>query len=321
MKPLKDIFGASECPEMLIGMDAADDAAVYQISEDKALVFTTDFFTPIVDDPRSFGAIAAANSMSDIFAMGGEVLLALNIAGFPDILSESEMSDILKGGAETVRLAGGIIAGGHTINSKEPFYGLAVCGTVHPGKMLVKTGAVPGDTIVLTKPLGSGIVATALKGGVCQKDDLDAAVSSMMNLNRNAALAASESNAHAATDVTGFSLIGHALELASCSKVTLVLDYNKIPFLPGAKDYAAQWLFPAGATRNEKAFSKHVVFSENMSKENEMLLFTPETSGGLLIAIPDQCMEAFKTYCNRFNQMYSVIGHVEQGVSKIVIRF
>jgi selenide, water dikinase len=320
MRPLKDVFSSFSCPELLLGMDAADDAAVYQISDSSALVFTTDFFTPVVDDPESFGAIAAANSMSDIFAMGGQVILALNIAGFPDKLSEATMELILRGGAEKVFSAGGIIVGGHTINSTEPFYGLAVCGMVHPQKMLAKTGAKPGDLLVLTKSLGTGIVATALKGGVCEKLHLDQATKTMMQLNRNAALAAAESNACAATDVTGFGFVGHALEIASSSKITLKISFDDIPFLPGANEYARQWLFPVGATRNEKAFGKNCWFDQTIPKEDQMLLFTPETSGGLLIALSESNFKTFEKSCKISGQRYAVIGHAEKGDSKIIVQ-
>ena len=270
---------------MLVGLSSPDDAAVYQISEDQALIFTTDFFTPVVDDPYSYGAIAAVNAMSDVYAMGGQVVLALSIAAFPTKLPASILSEILRGAAEKVAEAGGVIAGGHTIDDDEPKFGLAVMGTVHPSKVGKKGGARVGDHLLLTKPLGVGIITTAAKGDVADRAHLDAAVVTMMELNQRAAELAQQVKVHAMTDVTGFALLGHGHEMASQSHVRFRFHADELPFLPGAVEYAEQWLFPGGSCNNQTAYGEHITFN-GLEEEMQMLLFTPETSGGLLISLP-----------------------------------
>ncbi len=302
-----------------MGLDTADDAAVFKIDDEKAIIFTTDFLTPVVDDPYLYGAIAAANSMSDVFAMGGKVLLTLNIAGFPENLPEDMISEIFRGGADKVKEAGGVVAGGHTIDTKEPFYGMAVCGVVHPEKLLMKSAMKPGDILVLTKPLGTGIITTAFKGDQCDPKHLDAAVVSMAELNNQSSLAALHVGCKAATDVTGFSLLGHACEMAVSSKVALELSYKHIPFLPGAETYAEQWLFPGGTARNEQAFSKYVSFDQSTSLEKQRLLYTAETSGGLLIAIPKSMVDEFERFCREIGQTYYKIGSVVQGNPQVFV--
>ena len=244
MRPLAEIFKSQDYPDLLVGLDTGDDAAVYRMSDDLAIIFTTDFFTPVVDDPYEYGAIAAANAMSDVYAMGGEVVLALNVCGFPPAMPPEIVSEILRGGGEKVAEAGGVIAGGHTLDDDEPKYGLAVIGFVHPDEVATKVGARPGDVLFLTKRLGVGIITTAAKGGVAEDTHLHAAVEQMLRLNRRAARLMKQVDAHAVTDITGFALLGHSYEVAELSEVTLRFRLESLPFLDGAQQYAEDWLFP-----------------------------------------------------------------------------
>lgn len=286
------MFTADRYPNLLVGLEVSDDAAVYKITDEIAVIQTVDFFTPVVDDAYDYGAIAAANAMSDVYAMGGEVTLALNICGFPPDLPPAIIAEILRGGAEKVAEAGAALAGGHTIDAKEPVYGLAVMGLVHPERIFTKGGARPGDVLVLTKPLGVGLITTALKGDAADPAHVAAAVTSMKRLNHQAARLFQETNVHACTDVTGFSLLGHAWEMARQSKVRLRFHFDLLPFLNGARDYAELNLFPGGACRNRDAYIGHIDFAPSLSEERQMLLFTPETSGGLLAAIPPDRVDA-----------------------------
>ncbi len=258
---------------------------MYRIDDQKAIISTVDFFPPVVDDPYAFGAIAAANAMSDVYAMGGEVLFAVNLAAFPGNLEISILSEILRGGADCVREAGAVIAGGHTITDKEPKYGLAVTGLVDPKRLVTKGGAKPGDVLILTKPLGAGVVTTALKRGLADQADVDAAIASMMALNRSASQAALAAGAHAMTDVTGYGLLGHAHEMAHLGGVDFVLTFISLPWLPGAQRYAAEGAFPGGAANNAEYYRPWIEFDSSLSETDQMLLFDPETSGGLLIAV------------------------------------
>jgi selenide,water dikinase len=313
MRTLQNLFPREKFPDLLVGMDDGDDAAVYRINEHLALIFTLDFFTPIVDDPYDFGAIAAANSMSDVYAMGGDVVLALNICGFPQDMDPEVIGQILRGGADTVIEAGGILSGGHTINDDEPKYGLAVVGFVHPKKFLTKQGAQPGDLLVLTKPLGVGIITTALKAGEARSDHVLEATESMRRLNRQASHVLREAGVHAMTDITGFALIGHALEIALHGRVLLRFRAADLPFLPGAADYAEQWLFPGGTSTNRQAYEKEVRFSEGIAEEFAQLLFTPETSGGLLAAVPKRKLGLIRSRFAEADQPLWVVGEVDEG--------
>lgn len=309
---MQETFREENYPNLLVGLGLPDDAAVYRISEEQALIFTTDFFTPIVDDPYTYGAIAAANAMSDIYAMGGQVVLALCIAAFPPKLPAAVIRDILRGAAEKVAEAGGVIAGGHTVDDNEPKFGLAVMGTVHPNHVGKKGGARPGDQLLLTKPLGVGIITTAAKGGVADPVHLEAAIQSMLRLNRQAAELIQQVTFHAVTDITGFALLGHAWEMASQSRARLRFFLNRLPFLPGAMEYAQQWLFPGGACNNQRAYAPHVTFA-GLTEEMQMLLFTPETSGGLLVALPPAEADHLEVLCLRAGQSVWRAGEVVEG--------
>lgn len=286
-----------------------DDAAVYQLNETQAIITTTDFFPPVVDDPYDFGAIAAANAMSDIYAMGGEVLFAINLVAFPDSLGMDILSEILRGGAEKVAEAGAVIAGGHSVNDKEPKYGLAVTGLIDPTRVKTKGGAQPGDVLLLTKPLGVGVITTALKNGITNEDDVATAVTSMKTLNKTAAEAAQLARAHSLTDITGFGLLGHAHEMAHLGLVDFHLQLNKLPWLPGALRYGEAGAFPGGMGRNLDYFGRWVQFAPGVSRLMQDMLMTPETSGGLLVALPQAQVETFIERC----ETAVVIGHVTEG--------
>ncbi len=313
MRSLQNLFPRDKFPNLLVGMDDGDDAAVYRINEHLAIIFTVDFFTPIVDDPYDFGSIAAANSMSDVYAMGGDVMLALNICGFPKTMEPEVIGEILRGGADTVIEAGGILSGGHTINDEEPKYGLAVVGFVHPKKVLTKQGAKPGDLLILTKPLGVGIITTALKAGQADPAHVSEATSWMRSLNKKAAAILRDAGVHAMTDVTGFALIGHALEIASHSGVLFRFRLSDLPFHPGAADYADQWLFPGGTTANRQAYERDVRFVEDISEETEQLLYTPETSGGLLAAVPKNRLGLIRSRFADAGLELWIVGEVDEG--------
>ena len=246
---------------------------------------TTDFFAPLVDDPYAYGAIAATNAMSDVYAMGGEVVLALNIAAFPDDLAAETVAAILSGGADKVAEAGGILAGGHTIIDAEPKFGLAVLGLVHPQRVLTKAGARPGDALFLTKALGTGIISTAAKQGDAADEHLDTAIESMTRLNRHASHLAREAGARALTDITGYSLLGHGYEMAAASGAALLFNASCVPLLPGALEYAARGITTGGAARNRSYLAGKVSLASGIPEAMEHLLFDPQTSGGLLFAV------------------------------------
>ncbi len=298
----------------------SDDAAVYRVSDELAIVHTLDFFTPIVDDPYEYGAIAAANAMSDVYAMGGEVVLALNIVAFPPKLPGEVLAEILRGGAQKVAEGGGVIAGGHTVDDEEPKYGLAVIGHIHPAQVTTKANVRPGDVLVLTKPLGVGIITTAAKGDVAEAHHVRKAVESMSLLNRRAAQAMREVGCRAATDITGFALLGHACEMAEKSGVRLRFSLEKLPFLAGAMDYAEEWLFPGGACRNQQYYTPRAQFGPNVSEEAQMLLFTPETSGGLLIAVAPHKLEELEARFEAAGQDWWVVGQAAEGAGEVEVR-
>ena len=249
------------------------------------MALTVDFFAPLVDDPYSYGAIAAANALSDIYAMGAEVTLALNIAGFPEDMPHETIAEILRGGADKVAEAGGVIAGGHTIIDAEPKYGLCVLGLVHPKRIFAKGGARPGDLLYLSKPLGTGIVTTAAKFDKARPEHVQTAIDSMTRLNRHPSHIARAVEAHALTDITGYSILGHGYEMAVASGAALRLSAARIPLLPGALEYASRGIVTGGAARNRKHLQDKVTIAEEVSEEMRHVLFDPQTSGGLLLAV------------------------------------
>ena len=293
LRPLQERFKRQDYPDLLVGLGEPDDAAVYRVSPDQAIIQTADFFPPVVDDPYSFGAIAAANAMSDVYAMGGEVLFALNLAAVPEDLPPEIFAEVFLGSADKVAEAGGAIAGGHTVRDREPKYGLAVTGIVHPDRLLTKGGAKVGDALILTKPLGVGVITTALKNEQAAPEHVQAAVESMVRLNRAASHAALAAGARAATDITGYGLLGHALEMAEQAGVCFRLHFADIPLLPGAQTYADAWTFPGGAASNEAFYRPRVTFTGGLTLAQEWLLFDPETSGGLLVAVPPEGIRIF----------------------------
>jgi selenide, water dikinase len=274
----------ADAADLLVGLDPADDAAVYRLDDETALVFTVDFFPPVVDDARTFGRIAAANALNDVFAMGGRPLLALSVTAFPEELPTETLGEILAGAAETAREAGAILAGGHTIRDDEPKYGLAVVGTVHPDGIWRKSTAVPGDAVLLTKPLGTGLVLQAARDGRAPAGALDAATATMVRLNRDAADAVRPFEPHAVTDVTGFGLLGHAHETALRSGVRIELDAAALPALPGALEVAAAGIRTGGDRRNREFAGPHV--ESAAPAELETLAYDPQTAGGLLVTLP-----------------------------------
>jgi selenide,water dikinase len=274
--------------ELLVGLDVADDAAVYRLTDEQALVVTVDFFTPIVDDPFIYGGIAAANSLSDIYAMGATPLLALNVAGMPADLPADIVGEIFRGGAEKAREAGIVVAGGHTVRDAEPKYGLVVVGTVRPEHLKRKGGAAPGDQLFLSKRLGTGVISTALRAGRAEVSQVEASCRSMLELNRDGAALALDLGATAVTDVTGFGLLGHLSEMVSAGSVGFELSYASLPWLPGAERWAEASSFPGGAHDNEAYFTGDVRFAESIAPWRRTLCFSPETSGGLLMTLPPE---------------------------------
>lgn len=280
---MTNYFKQSDYPDLIAGLEQPDDAAVWRLDEDRSLVITTDFFTPVVDDPYDYGSIAAANSISDIYAMGAKPFLALNIAAMPTDLPLEIVTEIFRGGMEKAKEAGVVIAGGHTIQDKEPKYGLIVLGFAKPGEILTKGGMQEGDILLLSKPLGTGVITTALKQGKADMRHVESAVEKMKQLNAESGRAALEMGAHAATDITGFGFLGHAWEMAQASGLGLQIRIEDIPLVDGAEEYARRGIFPGGAFDNREFFRAHVVF-KNIPEENQMLLFDPQTSGGLLVS-------------------------------------
>jgi selenide,water dikinase len=302
-------------PNVLVGTSTADDAAVYKLNEDLALVFSTDFFTPIVDRPYDFGAVAATNAISDIYAMGGKPLTALSIVGFPDTLLSSEvLVEILQGAGEKAKEAGIEIVGGHTIKSEEPIFGLAVIGTIHPARVLSNNGAKPGDTLILTKPLGLGIITTAAKNGEDKLGAITEALKVMTTLNRAAANAIVRIGVHALTDITGFGLLGHLRNVTSASQVSARVFLDQMPVLPAAWEYMRAGIAPGGTHANHRFLADWVTYSPKLSKEEQLLLCDAQTSGGLLAAVDAQNTDLL------LNELRSegvdeavVIGQIEAG--------
>lgn len=297
---------------LLVGLETSDDAAVYKINENIALIHTVDFFTPVVDDPYTFGQIAACNALSDIYAMGGKPLLALNIVGIPEELAEDILPKILMGGFDKVKESGAVVGGGHTIKNPEPIYGLSVLGEINPNKIITNAGAKPGDVLILTKPLGTGIAATAHKADILDDELYKIMVKVMSTLNKGASEAAVLCGVSGMTDITGFGLMGHANEMAQASNVSLRIKAEKIPFLPGIEKLAAMGLLPGGLYKNKEHIMGKVNIQSAIPEYIADIVFDPQTSGGLLISIAEEkaseLLEMLKTqgYSNA-----SIIGNVE----------
>lgn len=303
------MFPGDAFPDLLVGLTTEDDAAVYKINDSTATILTVDFITPIVDDPTDFGRIAAANSLSDVYAMGGKPVLALNIAAFPKKLPDEIMMNIFIGGAEKVAEAGAVIGGGHTINDDEPKYGLVVMGLVHPDEIITKTKARPGDRLILTKPLGSGAITTAHKQDKVSTTALELATRWMSKLNKNAGQLV-HGRVMAGTDVTGFSLLGHAFEIADKSGVGIDLFVDTLPLLNGSISCAEEKTFPGGTYANMKAYREAVNFESSISENIQLLLYTPETSGGLLLAVPQDELPSIEKRFNDSHEPYWLVGNV-----------
>lgn len=282
LRPLKN----QTLPGLIVGLHTSDDAAVFRISEDRAIIQTVDFFTPIVDDPETYGRIAAANSMSDIYAMGGRVLFGLNVAGFPDSVPPDVIEAVFAGAASAVAEAGGAIAGGHTVVAPEPFFGLSVTGEGNPSTIWTKAGAQVGDRLYLTKPVGTGLITTAMMNDQVEPAHLERAVQSMGSLNRQVCEIGQDFPIHACTDISGFGLLGHTSEIAMKSSVGLEISFEQVPVLPGSLKYAAAGNIPGGLTRNRSYFtSQGIRFDNSVTRPQRDVLFSPETSGGLVFGI------------------------------------
>ncbi len=304
-------FVPAAADDLLVGLDPADDAAVYRLDDERALVFTVDFFPPLVDDPRDFGAIAAANALNDVFAMGGTPLLALSVAAFPEDLPTETVAAVFAGADEQVRAAGALLAGGHTLRDDEPKYGLAVVGTVHPDGVWPKAGAQPGDALFLTKPLGTGLVLQGERDGTAPAGALEAAVLCMRTLNAAAADALRPFGPNAVTDVTGFGLLGHAHELASRSGVRVELAADALPFLPGALELAEAGVRTGGDRRNREFAGPHV--ESSASAPVEAIAYDPQTAGGLLVSLPADRGAVLEAAFAARNLSLVRIGRVEAG--------
>jgi len=307
----------AEAEDLLVGLDPADDAAVYRLDDERAIVFTVDFFPPLVDDPRAFGAIAAVNALNDVFAMGGAPLLALSVAAFPEELPVEVLGAVLEGAEERVRAAGALLAGGHTIRDEEPKYGLAVVGTVHPEAVWTKAGAKPGDALFLTKPLGTGIVLQAQREGRAPAGALEAAIGSMLELNRAAADALRPLSPSAVTDVTGFGLLGHVHELAFRSGVCAIVEAEELPALPSALELAEGGVRTGGDRRNREFAARHVQGSA--SSAFEALAYDPQTAGGLIVALPPERSAVLRATFAAEGLFVRRIGEIEEG-SGVLLR-
>ncbi len=295
---------------LIVGIDTSDDAAVYKLNDEMATIQTLDFFTPIVDDPYTFGQIAAANSLSDVYAMGGKPIVALNIVCFPNCLNMNILGEILRGGADKVLEAGAVIVGGHTVQDDEPKYGLSVTGIVHPDKVLKNYGSETGDILILTKPIGLGIINTAIKAKIASKEAYEKAVKVMAYLNKYAGEIITDYNITSCTDITGFSLIGHAYEMAEPSKKTFRIFKDAIPFIKEAKEYASMGLIPAGCYENKRYLEGKYLIN-NVESWMEDILFDPQTSGGLLISCKEKDYIDILTRLEKLEVESAVIGRVE----------
>jgi selenide,water dikinase len=319
LRPLHGLFPTENYPDVLVGLAAPDDAAVYRLNPGQAVVSTVDFFPPVVDDPYAFGAIAAANALSDVYAMGGEPLFAINLVAYPDGYGMELLTTILRGGAEKVREAGAVIAGGHTVTDKEPKYGLAVTGLVDPAHIIAKGGAQPGDKLILNKPLGAGVVTTAHKRGIASAAEVEAAIVSMSRLNATASRLARTFGVRAMTDITGYGLIGHAHEMAHLGQVGFRLRFSAFEWLPGALGHGEDGVFPGGQGRNRAYYETWVRFDDAIRAFERDLLYDPQTSGGLLMAAPADQADALRDALRAAGEAAVIVGEVTEGSGSLDI--
>ncbi len=318
--PIQGLFDPISSPDLLVGLGQPDDAAVWRLDDDRALVVTTDFFTPVVDDPYDFGAIAAANALSDVYAMGGKPFLALNIATLPNDLPTEIGAAIFRGGAEKAREAGVVVAGGHTIQDKEPKYGLVAIGFVDPRNAISKHGARVGDKLFITKPLGFGVTNTAAKRELTSPLEEGEVVVWMKRLNKTASELAVEFGLRGGTDVTGFGLLGHGWEMAKGAGVQLRFHFDAIPFTSAARKFAQAGNFPGGSLDNRNYYSPQVRFSAKLKQWDQTLLFDAQTSGGLLLAVPEAKTESFAARAAELQQQVWEVGEVVEGEGIEVVR-
>ncbi|ANU11827.1 selenide, water dikinase SelD [Planococcus antarcticus DSM 14505] len=298
-------------PNLLVGLETADDAGVYKINDETALVQTLDFFTPIVDDAYMFGQIGAANALSDVYAMGGKPLTVMNIVAFPiNTLDKSILADILAGASDKVKESGAALVGGHSIDDQEPKFGLSVTGTIHPDRIRSNAGAKPGDRLILTKPIGVGILTTAIKQGILEKEDLDEVMNVMATLNKTAAEVMDKFTVNACTDVTGFGLLGHTMEIAKGGNVGVTVNNHDVPVLSRAKELAAQNVIPGGTRKNRQWLADDIDYADSISEIDQLILCDAVTSGGLLISVPEAQADALQRELLENNVQSAIIGNV-----------
>ncbi len=298
-------------PNLLVGLDTSDDAGVYKINEETALVQTLDYFTPIVDDPYMFGQIAAANALSDVYAMGGKPITVMNIVGFPiSTLDKSVLADILAGSSDKVKESGAALVGGHSIDDQEPKFGLSVTGTVHPDKIRSNAGAKPGDKLILTKPIGVGILTTAIKKDVLDPDTTDEVMNAMATLNKDAGEAMDDFNVNACTDVTGFGLLGHTREIAAGSHVGVTVYSKQVPKLSRTRELAEKNIIPGGTKKNHQWLRESIDYNEDIDEIDQLILCDAVTSGGLLISLPENEAESLQKTLKAKNVSSAIIGEV-----------
>lgn len=307
-------------PNLIVGLDTSDDAGVYKLTEDLAIIQTVDFFTPIVDDPYMFGQIAAANSLSDVYAMGGVPKTVMNIVGYPiKTLGPGPLTEILKGAADKVKESGALIVGGHSIDDNEPKFGLSVTGLVHPNKVYKNIGAKPGDVLVITKPIGVGIQTTAIKSDALTDEQLTKVIHTMAMLNKIAAECLSDFHPNAVTDITGFGLLGHAQEVAKGSDVTMEIAYSNVPILPGTEELATQGIIPGGTKANHRWIKDVVSYSDNISELEQFILCDAVTSGGLLVSLPaEEAEEYLKLLHGHGISEAAIVGKVYEKQDKLI---
>ncbi len=320
LRHLREIVPPAAAPDLLVGLAAPDDAAIYKLNDEQAIVQTVDFFAPFLDDPYVYGGIAAANAMNDVYAMGGEVLFALNVAGFPEDLPTEMAAQILAGGAAKVHEAGGVVAGGHTVIDHEPKYGLCVTGLVHPERVRTNTGARTGDVLVLTKRLGTGLLINAIQQEVASPAHAEAAIAQMLQLNAAAARATHDLDVHAMTDVTGFGLGGHLIEIARGSKVQVRVRIENAPLIDGFREYVRRGLTTRGQRDNRAHFGAEVQAEPPLSDEEAAILFDPQTAGGLVVSLGEAAAAALESRLGAAGAPCWRIGEVAEGSGLAVVR-